>query len=104
MLAARATALEQPVKVHFYATLRSRIGTRTADVPLADDATVHDLVDAIVLRFPELRTVLQDADGALARNVHVFVNGRGAGFLPDGVGTRIAPDDRIDVFPAVAGG
>jgi molybdopterin converting factor small subunit len=36
--------------------------------------------------------------------VHVFVNGRGAGWLPDAYATPLAADDSVDIFPAVAGG
>jgi molybdopterin synthase sulfur carrier subunit len=92
------------LKVHFYATLRSLVGRKTVDLPLPEGATVRALVDEIVVRFPALRTKLLAEDGSLARNVHVFVNGRGVGFLPDGLATRIAGEDSIDVFPAVAGG
>jgi len=92
------------VTVSFYATLRDIVGTRSVDFAVQDRITVRRLVAAMIERFPGLRPVLLDADGELARGVHVFVNGRGAGFLPDGLDTEISPDDAVDVFPAVAGG
>ena len=92
------------MKVHFYATLRAIVQTGTVDVALREGGSVGELLDEIVARFPALRPKLLAGDGSLARGVHVFVNGRGAGFLPDGLGTPVAPDDSVDIFPAVAGG
>jgi molybdopterin synthase sulfur carrier subunit len=92
------------VKVHFYATLRAAVGTKTVDFALRDGGTVGELVDEIIARYPELGPKLLAADGTLARGVHVFVNGRGAGFLPEGLGTCVQCNDTVDVFPAVAGG
>jgi molybdopterin synthase sulfur carrier subunit len=71
---------------------------------LNEGITVQQLVDAAVTRFPPLRTQLLDENGELYSHVHVFVNGRDAPYLPDGVTTVIAPGDTIDIFPAVAGG
>ena len=58
----------------------------------------------IKTRFPPLREQLLDANGKLYSHVHVFINGRDAPYLPNGVATVIAPGDTIDIFPAVAGG
>jgi len=92
------------VKVSFYATLRDLVGTRSVEFSVDDPTTVRNLVAAMVERFPALRPVLLEPGGELSRSVHVFVNGRGAGFLPDGLETRVSAADTIDVFPAVAGG
>jgi len=92
------------VKVSFYATLRDAVGARTVDLAVEEPISVRGLVAAMVERFPALRPVLLDPEGELSRSVHVFVNGRGAGFLPDGLATRVSAADAIDVFPAVAGG
>ncbi|MFQ5415653.1 MAG: ubiquitin-like small modifier protein 1 [Myxococcota bacterium] len=90
--------------VSFYATLRPLVGAKTLDFPLPDGATLRALLQRIVERFPALGPKLLAEDGELARGIHVFVNGRGAGYLPEGLDTRVAPADVIDVFPAVAGG
>jgi molybdopterin synthase sulfur carrier subunit len=92
------------VKVNFYATLRDIVGTKTAELDLPETISVRELVAELVERFPELRPALLDESGCLSRGVQVFVNGRGAGFLADGVETRVSATDAIDVFPAVAGG
>lgn len=90
--------------VNFYATLRPIVGGRTVEFDLDHGISVQELVDAVVTRFPPLRKQLLDADGKLYSHVHVFINGRDAPYLPDGVATPIAPGDTIDIFPAVAGG
>lgn len=92
------------MRVSFYATLREIVGTKTVEFDLADATSVRELVAEMVERFPDLRPALLDESGCLSRGVHVFVNGRGAGFLADGVETRLSATDAIDVFPAVAGG
>jgi molybdopterin synthase sulfur carrier subunit len=92
------------VKVSFYATLRDIVGTKTVEFSVPEAISVRELIAAMVDRYPDLRAALLDDAGQLSKRVHVFVNGRGAGFLPDGVETRVSADDAIDVFPAVAGG
>lgn len=90
--------------VNFYATLRPIVGGRTVEFELEHGISVQELVDAVVTRFPPLRAQLLDQNGKLFSHVHVFINGRDAPYLPDGVETVIAPGDTIDIFPAVAGG
>lgn len=92
------------MQINFYATLRPIVGGRTVQFDLGADVTVRQLVDAVVTRFPPLRKELLNAEGNLYPHVHVFVNGRDAPYLPDGVETLIQPGDTIDIFPAVAGG
>jgi molybdopterin synthase sulfur carrier subunit len=92
------------VKVSFYATLRPVVGAKTLDFAVPEGATLRELVGAIVTQHPDLRPMLLTEAGAPTRGVHVFLNGRGAGFLPRGLETPLSADDTIDVFPAVAGG
>jgi molybdopterin synthase sulfur carrier subunit len=92
------------MQVNFYATLRPIVGGRTVTFDLTEAVTVQQLVDTVVARFPPLRERLLDGNGKLYSHVHVFINGRDAPYLPNGVETVIAPGDTIDIFPAVAGG
>lgn len=92
------------MQVNFYATLRPIVGGRTVEFDVGEQVTVKQLVDIIVERFPRLRKELLNADGNLYPHVHVFINGRDAPYLPNGVETVIKPSDTIDIFPAVAGG
>jgi sulfur-carrier protein len=90
--------------IHFYATLRRIAGQKTIKFDLANGITVHELVDAVVTRFPSMRDELLDGEGNLYPHVHVFVNGRDAPYMDDGLETVITDSDKIDIFPAVAGG
>jgi len=92
------------MRVSFYARLRPIVGQKSVDIALPDGATVEQLLDEIVRRWPALREYLLDDKGALARNVQLCVNGRGVRYLPDGLSTVLQPSHEVDLFPAVAGG
>lgn len=92
------------MKVSFYATLRPVVGAKTLDFAVPEGATLRELVDAIVAQHPDLGPMLLREPGSPARGVQVFVNGRAAGYLAEGLETPLSADDAVDVFPAVAGG
>ena len=92
------------MQVRFYATLRPIAGGRSLEIALPEAATIQALVEAVVTQQPALAEVLLDSHGAVRRGIHVFVNGRGAGYLPKGFATKLVEGDSIDIFPAVAGG
>ena len=92
------------MKVDFYATLRDVTGQKTVDIDIPENATVLQLVDAIVTRYPLMRDKLLQKNGDLWGHVHIFINGRDAPFLDDQLDTVIKPADTISIFPAVGGG
>jgi MoaD family protein len=92
------------MRVRFFATFRPIVGAVELDVPLADGATIDELVDWIAERYPEVGAKLRNPDGSPSRQAHVYVDGRSARWLEDGMATRLRADQRVDVFPAVAGG
>ena len=92
------------MNVNFYATLRQIAGGKTIEIPLPDGGTVQQLLDAVVERFPEMREELLDPAGGLYPHVHLFVNGRDAPHLEQAMETPLGDADKIDLFPAVAGG
>jgi len=92
------------VRVCFYATFRPIVGGKHAEIAVGDDATVGDLLAAIVERWPTLREHLLRPDGALSKRANLFVDGRALRFLPAGLDTPLDPRQEIDCFPAVAGG
>ena len=96
--------LSRMMKINFYAMYRQAVGGKTVDVPIPDGVTVRMLLDEIVRRYPALRTELLDENGKLYGHVHVFVNGRDAPFLAEGVDTHLQPGDTVDIFPPVGGG
>jgi molybdopterin synthase sulfur carrier subunit len=92
------------MKVNFYATYRQIVGQKTIDVPVAGAVTVRQLVDATLTLQPRLRAQFIDESGALYRHVHIFINGRAASLLVDGMDTALQPDDTVNIFPPVGGG
>lgn len=90
--------------VNFYATLRQIVGGKTVEIPVEEGATVQQLLDEMISRYPALAPELLNEQGSLYGHVHLFVNGRDTPFLEDGVDTVLNPDDTISVFPAVGGG
>ena len=92
------------MKVNFYATLRRVVGAKTVEFTLPDGSSLQQLLDEMLQAYPDLRPELLDANGNLYRHVHIFVNGRDASFLEQGMDTPISSEDVLGVFPAVGGG
>jgi molybdopterin synthase sulfur carrier subunit len=92
------------MQIGFYATLRPIVGAKKIEVELPDGSTVQDLIDRLILRFPELEPVMLDESGTLSRKIHVFIEGRSVIYLADGLATKLESGLRIDIFPAIAGG
>ena len=90
--------------VNFFATLRLITGQKSVDMALPAGTTVRQLIEAIIARYPPMRTQLLDDNGELYRHVHVFVNGRDVPYLENRLETTLAPSDRVSIFPAVGGG
>lgn len=92
------------MNINFYATLRQITGQKSVDFALPNGTTVTDLVEMVVTEYPPMRDELLDEEGKLFPHVHVFVNGRDAPYLDEGMETVVTVEDKIDIFPAVAGG
>jgi molybdopterin synthase sulfur carrier subunit len=92
------------VKVSFYATIRALVGEKTLEIELPEESSIQELLDRLIERCPPLGEKLLEPGGKLSRSVQVFVDGRSASYLPDGLETRLRSDQAIDIFPAVAGG
>jgi sulfur-carrier protein len=92
------------MKVNFFATLRPLVGGKSVEFELPEQTTAADLLNIVVERFPPLRAELLDEQGQLYPHVHMFVNGRDAPYLENGMETILKPTDTVNIFPAVAGG
>ncbi|HUF12545.1 MAG TPA: molybdopterin-synthase adenylyltransferase MoeB [Longimicrobiales bacterium] len=87
--------------VHLPLALRAEAGgAERIDV---DCATVADALASLSARHPTLRRHLFDETGRLRRHVNVFLNDEELRAL-DGPATRVAPGDRIQIVPSIAGG
>jgi len=92
------------MKVNFYATLRNVVGAKAIDFDLPTGSTMDDLLQEMLRRYPALRPELLNEQGEMFPHVHMFLNGRDAPFLEQGMQTPLKADDVVGVFPAVGGG
>ena len=91
-------------RVNLYATLRDVIGGKTVEVDLPDGVTAQQLVERLVEMHPPLRDKLLDEEMHFQPHMKLFVNGREVVYLEQRFDTPLHPDDRVDIFPPVAGG
>ncbi|MEX2011601.1 MAG: ubiquitin-like small modifier protein 1 [Chloroflexota bacterium] len=68
-----------------------------------EGATVAQLVDSLVERFPALRSQLLTESGDLNRFINVYVNGQDVRYL-QGLATPVEARDEVRLLPAMAGG
>ncbi|TML73011.1 MAG: MoaD/ThiS family protein [Actinobacteria bacterium] len=81
-------------------TLRADVGgARNVE---AEGATVRDLLDDLMSRFPSLREQLVE-DGDVAPFVNVYVEGEDVR-TRDGLDTEVRPGSTVILLPAMAGG
>lgn len=92
------------MRISFFATLRKIVGEKHVELPLADECSLHEILQAVVSAYPDLRDEVLNEHGELDRYVHLFVDGRSSKFLPDGLATVVDGRQTIEFFPAVAGG
>jgi molybdopterin synthase sulfur carrier subunit len=92
------------MKVNLFANFRQLVGAKSVEIHQPDGGSLSQLLDALFNLYPRLETALMDPAHNLLPHVHVFVNGRDLQYLPEGTTTILAPDDKIDIFPPVAGG
>jgi molybdopterin synthase sulfur carrier subunit len=82
-------------------TLRSETGgERQVD---ATGATVRELLDDLMTRFPGLRAQLVE-DGELASFVNVYLEGEDVRTLAEGLETPVREGATVILLPAMAGG
>ena len=65
--------------------------------------TVGAAIEELESRYPKVRWRLRDETGAVRRYVKVFVNGEQVDGRT-GLGTKLAPEDTIDILHSIQGG
>jgi MoaD family protein len=84
--------------------MRQIVGGRDFDVSLPVGATVRDLAEELVRRWPALREHLFTDEGTLSRSAALYVDGRNVRWLPEGEATRLSEDQSVALIPPAAGG
>ena len=79
-----------------------RAATGGEAVAVVEGATVAEVLDALYVRFDELKARIAD-DNGLRRFVNVYVGDEDIRFL-DGLATKVADGAEVTILPAVAGG
>ncbi len=93
----------QSKTVRLSASFRTLAGAKQLDLPLKPDATVRDLLEALVEAKPVLAEKLFDAEGRLNGGIQVLVNGRHIDFL-QGERTLVSDARDVMIIPPVSGG
>lgn len=88
--------------VKVFANLRQICGGVTVEVE-PDGDRVIDVLDKMVVMFPDLKDEIFTAEKELLPFVHVYVNGRNIIHL-DNLQTKVKETDQFALFPPVAGG
>jgi sulfur-carrier protein len=68
-----------------------------------DGATIGEVFNALVAKYPGLRGNLLDDSGGLHKFVNVYKDDDDIRYL-DGLDTKVGAGDEISILPAVAGG
>jgi sulfur-carrier protein len=92
------------MQVKFFATLRQIVQSSVLTVDMGGPASVRDLLAEMVRRYPALQPELFNEQGQLHQHVNIFVGGREATFLENGLDTVLNGDETVGIFPAVGGG
>ena len=69
----------------------------------AEGATVGEILEELVVRYPGMAGQLLTGDGEMHRFVNVYLNDDDIRYL-DKLDTKVSPGDSISILPAVAGG
>ena len=92
------------LKLNLYATLRAIAGRKTLEFSSAEVASVRELLALAISEYPALEQELFDSAGTLRPHTNVLLNGRSICYLEGELDVRMTAADKLDVFPAVAGG
>lgn len=90
------------LELRFFATFRDAVGQKELATTVPDDATVGDVLSMLEAEYEGLEGQLLE-DGAIRPQLSVLKNGRDVIHM-EGVETPLEPEDRVSVFPPVAGG
>jgi sulfur-carrier protein len=87
--------------VRFPALMKFYVDNQS-EFPVAG-ATVTELLDNVIARYPTLKTHLFDSNGDLRRHFNIFINGVHLREL-DGLETKVKEDDKVILMVSAAGG
>lgn len=90
------------LELRFFANFRSVVGQKELQWEVdGESTTIGDVLHDLEAEYPDLEFF--EADGELREFISVLKNGRDIQDH-DGVATEVTAEDRISIFPPVAGG
>jgi MoaD family protein len=92
------------MQVNLFSTFRETAGTKNFNLDIAPNTTVTEAINKTLQCYPGLRRLWLDANGRLRVHVVICVNQTDVTVLPDGMETKLRPDDVLDIFPPISGG
>ncbi len=90
-----------PVDVRLPTVLRQYAGGQST--VKANGATIREVLDDLVLQFPQLNGQVVTEDGTLHKFVNVYVDDDDIRYL-DKLETKLSGAETVSILPAVAGG
>ena len=91
------------MRVKLFASVRMMAGVSEANLDVAPDTSVRDVVERLIERYPALAGQFADERGVLRDAVSIFADGRNIR-LREGLDTLLRGDEVLAVFPPIAGG
>jgi molybdopterin converting factor small subunit len=92
------------MQLHFYANMRTVVGTMSLEIDGPDVDTFRKLVELIVKRYPDAAFHLLDEHGQLRQDVPVYVDGRNPRLLKEGIDTPLQSESVVSFFSPIASG
>jgi molybdopterin converting factor small subunit len=90
------------VRVDFYGVYRPIVGVKSIDIE--ENLNLHQVLDVVVTRYPQLRSELLDDGGQLYPWIPLYVNGRNPRLWADGLERPIGAAEVVSIFSPIASG
>ncbi len=92
------------MQAHFYANMRTLVGTSSLTVDDAAVDTLRKLIAFLIELRPDTEPNLLDLNGNLRPDVPVYVDGRNPRLTPTGIDTPLKPDSVVSFFSPISSG
>jgi MoaD family protein len=90
------------MKIFIPTPLRAFTGKQ--DAVEVSGGTIHDVLDGLTSRYPDLRKHLFTEDGKLRSFVNVYLNDEDIRYLDAKEQTTVSDTDSLSIIPSIAGG
>lgn len=92
------------MQIYFYANFRTLTNRSVLDIANPKIDTLDQLLQYLVINYPNTAPLLLDEKGELPKDVPIFVNGRNPRLDENGMKRLLDPEDVISLFSPIASG